>query len=135
VNQRDLDIIRYWLERAEECLRVVVDYADDVSDLFRVNRLYHACFYAVRAWMCATERDSATYAGVKTLVNRDLVNAGLLSLDAGKLYNNLEVTRLDADYADFAQVNPDDIRAWIPRVRAFIDRMKQIIEEDGGFSL
>jgi uncharacterized protein (UPF0332 family) len=135
MTQRDPTIVRYRLGRAEECLQIAVDYADKLGDLFRVNRLYYACFYAVMAWMHATGRKSSKHTGVKAFVNKDLVRTGRLSPEAGRLYNNLEVTRLDADYGDFAEVNADDIHDWIPQVREFIDRMKIIIQEDSEIAL
>ncbi len=108
----------------------------DAEDYLQsTNRLYYACFYAAVAWMEVVRKDASKHTGVRAVVNRDLVKTGRLSYENGDMYNRLFLRRQDADYTLFVAISRDDVQDWLPRVRAFIDRMKQIIEEDGGFSL
>jgi len=128
-------IVAQQLHLARECLEDADAAAARGSSRLVWNRAYYACFHAATAVFVARDRRFRKHRGLIKAVHEDLVAEGFLAAEQAVAFEGLYAQRLDADYADFAQVNPDDIRAWIPRVRAFIDRMKQIIEEDGGFSL
>ena len=129
------DIVRYRFERAEAAFNGARMFLDADDYLQSTNRLYYACFYGVIAWMQIVRKDASKHTGVRSVVNKDLVNTGRLKAEDGHLYNRLFTRRQDADYTDFAVISRADIEDWLPRVRAFIDQMKQIIEEDGDISL
>ncbi len=62
------------------------------------NRLYYACFYAVRALLVQHGHRPQTHSGVKTQFSNHFVRTGILEGALSSFYGKLMEARLDSDY-------------------------------------
>ena len=123
------DLIRYKLGRAEETLaeaRVMLQ----TSHLYgAANRIYYACFYAVTALLLTQNLSSSKHSGAIALFNRHFVKPGLISVDMGKFYSRMFDNRLESDYADWAEVEKQDIKEEFARAEEFVNAITVLINK------
>ena len=70
-----------------------------------INRLYYAAFYALSAALAKRGLSYGKHAAVRASMHRDFVKIGLLSAEAGMIYNRLFEWRQKADYEVLLKVD------------------------------
>ena len=123
------DLIRYKLARAEETLEEtgVMLQADHPHGA--ANRLYYACFYAVTALLLRRNLSSSRHSAVMALFNRHFVKPGLISMDMGKFYARIFDNRLESDYADWMELEKQDIQEELVRAQEFVNAIIALINK------
>ena len=121
-------LIRYRIQRAHETL-------DEALLLFTaghlntyVNRLYYASFYAVYALLLTKEISTSKHAHLRSLLHRDYVKNGLISVEMGRHFDLLFDSRQESDYADFVTFQKDEVEPWLDRTKSFVTHVEQLIE-------
>jgi uncharacterized protein (UPF0332 family) len=115
------DLIRYKLSRAQETLQEATIMLQTNHPYGATNRIYYSCFYAVTGLLLTRNLSSSKHSGVLALFNRHFVKPGLIPVDMGKFYSRIFDNRLDSDYADWAEVDEQDIQEELSRAEGFID--------------
>ncbi|KPL24783.1 MAG: hypothetical protein AMJ75_02750 [Phycisphaerae bacterium SM1_79] len=121
------ELIRYKLSRADETLEEARVMLKTGHPYGAANRIYYACFYAVTALLLTRNLSSSKHSGVLALFNRHFVKPGLVSVDMGKFYGRMFDNRLDSDYADWSEVDEQDIQEEFGRAGEFITAITAII--------
>lgn len=117
------------LEQARETLEAAHLVADAGHWRTGVNRLYHACFYAAEARLASpTLRENAQ--GVRMLFNKHFVKTDWFRADLADFYNTLFEQRMKSDYEAFAEIAPDEVRAWLPQAESFVEAVATQIDAD-----
>jgi uncharacterized protein (UPF0332 family) len=89
VTDWNKDLVLYRMERAHETLEDARILAGKGRWNACVNRLYYACFHAVSALLVRDGFSSSMHAGVRSLFNRQYVQAGEIPKDLARTYNDL----------------------------------------------
>ncbi|MGO9308815.1 MAG: HEPN domain-containing protein [Spirochaetia bacterium] len=99
------DLIRAYLEKAEQKLAVArrLLASGDFDD--SVSRAYYAAFHAVRALLLTAGQNPATHHGAVTLFNLFFIKTGKFERELGRFFTNLKDDRETADYELFANVD------------------------------
>lgn len=121
------DLIRYKISRAEETLdeaRVMLQTGHPYG---AANRIYYACFYAVTALLLTRDLSSNKHSGVIALFNRNFVKPGLISVDLGKFYSRMFDNRLESDYADWVELEKQDVQDELVNAEEFINTIIALI--------
>jgi len=124
-----LELIQYRLDRARETFEEALLMQREEHWNTCANRLYYACFYAVRALLTRNELSSSKHTGVKALFNQHFVKTGQVSRKNGKLYNQLFEDRQEGDYVDFVLFDRETVEPWIPQVEQFIESISLLAME------
>lgn len=122
------DLIAYRLQRARETWQEASELAANGHWHGVANRLYYACFYAATAWLVTQGLSAARHTGVRALVNRHLIQPGLLTREAGRLYNDLFELRQESDYEDFVTQTEEEVGPLVPEAAALISNLARLIE-------
>ena len=93
------------------------------------NRIYYACFYAVTAILLTQNLSSSKHSGVIALFNRHFVKPGLISVDMGKFYSRMFDNRIESDYADWVEVEKQDIKEELARAEEFVSAITVLINK------
>ena len=94
-----------------------------------VNRLYYACFHAVRALLTAKDvNDVKTHAGVWSMFNLHIVRPGLIPHDQAAFYSTLMDCRSEADYDDFQEFSREEVESFMEGTRVFLQQIKDLVE-------
>jgi uncharacterized protein (UPF0332 family) len=76
---------------------------------------YYAAFYAASAVMLRRGHRFVKHAGTRAAVHRYLVKPGLLSEEAGRLYDQLFEDRQEGDYRELISFEPEEVTAAIDK--------------------
>ena len=123
------DLIRYKLSRAEETLAEARVMLQTGHPYGAANRIYYACFYAVTALLLTRNLSSSKHSGVIALFNRHFVKPGLISTDMGKFYSRMFDSRLESDYADWIEVEEQDIKDELVHAEVFVNMINDLISK------
>jgi uncharacterized protein (UPF0332 family) len=124
------ELVAYRLLRAKEAFEDGEILAASGRWNSAANRLYYACFYIVSAYLANKDIEATTHSGLKSAFNKELVKAGKVDREDGKLYNKLFGIRQEADYEDFHSVEKEDIEPLIPKIKFLIEEIEQIISDE-----
>lgn len=128
-EQSRIGLVRYRMERASETMEEARILADNGYYNAAVNRLYYACFYATQALLLKHHIAATTHAGVKSMLGLHFVSKGIISVEHGKTFNTLFEKRHSSDYEAFAYCDKDLIDDLTPLAKAYISRMKELLED------
>jgi uncharacterized protein (UPF0332 family) len=91
------------------------------------NRIYYACFYAVVALLLTKNLSSGKHSGVIGLFNKNFVKSGEIPKEMGKFYSRMFDNRLESDYGELLEIEPDQIRQDLITAQQFIELISGII--------
>ena len=123
------EVIGYWLEKSGESLSSAEDEMRANRLSFSVNRIYYACFYVVSAFLLQQGLQFKKHSGVRASFHKYLVKPGLVSLEQGKLYEELFEARQRGDYIELVQFEGAQVAEWLVRAREFVDAVRFLIKD------
>ena len=91
------------------------------------NRLYYAAYYAASALLICAGHTDKSHEGTIGMIGQHYVRTGILANEDGALLARLQNMRHTGDYDDFLDWKKEDVEPYIPKVEAFIEKLKQII--------
>lgn len=126
------ELVRYRIERARESFTDAEYLVKEERWNAAANRMYYACFYVVSSYLAFKGLTAATHSGLKGTFNRELIKTGRIDRSDGILFNRLFSIRQKADYEDFADIEPDEIKPLLPKIKDLIRDIEELINEDHG---
>lgn len=93
------------------------------------NRLYYSVFHAVNALFISDGLEAGRHKSSHSLFSMHYVKTGVLPIDYGHLYNNLQKLREKSDYNCFFDVSKEDIEDGITIAADFIKAIEKLISE------
>lgn len=120
-------LVDYRIQRAVETLAEVPFLKQQGYYNTAINRLYYACYYAAVALLIKQGLNPSTHAGVKQMLGMHFVAPGLLSREAGRCFSLLFERRHSSDYDDFAFSSEEEIDELMPKAKAFIEAIGQLL--------
>lgn len=118
------------IERATRIMSEVPVYVNAQLWNTLANRLYYAAFHAVSAVLIKKEVPVRSHKGAILMFNRDYVKTGCVSKEDGILFSQLESLRELGDYNCYIETTEEQITPFIEKTRNFVQKMKQIAEQD-----
>ena len=92
------DEIRIHMEHAREDLEIAATLIDARHHRVAVARCYYAAFYAISALLLTKGVVRSKHGAVRAAVHQYLVRPGILTPAQGRLFDQLQYDRQDADY-------------------------------------
>jgi uncharacterized protein len=123
-----MEVISYWLEKADESIAAGEDEMRANRLSFSVNRIYYACFYVVSAFLLQQGLHSKKHSGVRASFHKHLVKSGLVSLEHGKLYEELFEARQRGDYIELVRFERAQVEEWLSRACEFVRAVSSLIK-------
>lgn len=93
------------------------------------NRLYYAVFHAVNALLIHDGHSAATHNGSQAMFNLHYIKTGILSLEDGQLYKQLQTMREESDYNCAYVVEPCELEERIEPARNLINKIEKIVKQ------
>ncbi len=93
-----------------------------------VNRMYYACFHAVRAILHSMGvTEAKKHSGVRHMFNQHVILTGKLPKEWSQFYSVIFECRSDADYDDEQTYDEQTVLEFLPKVKEFIHLIENII--------
>jgi uncharacterized protein (UPF0332 family) len=122
-------VAEYWLAKSEAALASAAsEHAAGRFD-FALNRAYYAAFYAASAALIQRGKRFVKHSGLRGAVHRELVHAGLIDAEVGRVFDRLFEARQRADYLDLVDVEGPEAAAAIEAARGFVAAMRRLAEQ------
>lgn len=119
-------VIQYRFERAQRAL-------NDASMLYKkdsfegaMNRIYYAMFYAINALALAYGFTTSKHTSLLGWFNKTIIHPGILSENEGILLRKSFEWRLQGDYADFVELDAEEVYEMLERSTQFIETIRQL---------
>ena len=122
-------IIVYRLEKADVALVEAKDCVSLNHWNLAANRLYYAVYYVSSALLISAGHAAKTHEGTIGMIGQHYIRTGILSYEDGALLARLQNMRHTGDYDDFLDWMQEDVLPYIPKVEAYIKKIKKIICE------
>lgn len=123
-------VIKYWLEKADEAIESAHDDFNAKRFSFAVSRAYYACFYALTAVLLKKDEKFSKHSGVRSALHRSLVKTGRISPALGELYDLLFENRHRADYQELVKFEQEQVKKYLTNAIVFIDKMKELLKQE-----
>lgn len=121
-------LISYRMERSGESIRAAEIMLENEMLIISMNRVYYSMFYAVQALLVLHNVSFSKHGQVKGYFNRELIKAGIFSVEMGKLYNKVFEYRQKFDYVDFASPDREMVFEYIEKAKEFHSTIKNYIQ-------
>jgi uncharacterized protein (UPF0332 family) len=103
VNEQAISLWERALKSLESAENLLAGDPDGSS-----SRAYYSAFYAVSAFFAIQGKSFSKHSAVESAVHRDLVKAGVWSVELGEYYSYLRGTRARGDYGGIEHVSRKD---------------------------
>lgn len=123
-DEARLEIIDYWLKKADEALESARSESLAGRLGFAVNRAYYACFYAASAVLLQMGKKFVKHSGLRAAIHQDLVKTGRLDIRLGKIFDRIFENRQSADYVELWQFEADQVETIIKDASEFVQEMR-----------
>ena len=91
------------------------------------NRLYYAVFHAVSALLINDGLQVNTHKGSHATFSQHYIKKGVLPIEYGRLYNQLQTMLEEIDYNCVYDIEPEELKSRIEPARKMIDDIEQLI--------
>lgn len=127
IEEKRSEVVRYWLEKAEESLSSARREFEAGSLSFTMNRLYYCAFYAVSALLMAQKRSFKKHSGVRAAFHQHFIKTGILEKKWGRLYDRLFGDRQEGDYMAFISFENDYVETQLNQCAGFLEQINPLI--------
>ena len=124
----ELEIIGYWIEKAEQDLASAQDNHAAGRLQNAVRDAYFACFHAFSSVLLKEEKSFRKHKEVRSALYRDYIRTKRISVEWGKHYDWLFDNRQKADYRPLVQFDSEQVSEIIERSESFVNEMKRLVE-------
>ena len=92
------------------------------------NRLYYAVFHAISALLIHDGHAVNTHNGSHAVFNLHYIKPGILPIEYGRLYNQLQTMREESDYNCVYEVEPEELKERIEPARQLIEKIGELVK-------
>jgi len=87
-------------------------------------------FYAASALLISKGLNPKTHSGIKSLLNKEFFLTGIIDNQFADSYSLLMAKRHEADYENFAFINPEHIPEYIKKTSLFIKQIEALLDKN-----
>jgi uncharacterized protein (UPF0332 family) len=126
-DEKRSEVVRYWLEKAEESMASARREFEAGSLAFAMNRLYYSAFYAVSSLLMARHLSFKKHSGVRAAFHQRFIKTGTLERKWGRLYDQLFEDRQEGDYVVFISFDLDYVKTQLNQCAQFLEHVRPLI--------
>lgn len=126
-EEKRSEVVRYWLEKADESMASARREFEAGSLAFAMNRLYYSAFYAVSALLMARHLSFKKHSGVRAAFHKHFIKTGILERKWGRLYDQLFEDRQEGDYVVFISFDLDYVETQLNQCAQFLEHVRPLI--------
>lgn len=119
-------ICSHRLENAFQTLEDAKFLFENKRLISTMNRIYYSMFYAVNALALAFDFKTSKHSSLISWFNKTIVHPGILPLEIGEIYKNAFDLRHKGDYADFVQLDREDVLNLLEQTQPFIETIQRL---------
>ena len=124
-----VELAKYRIEKAKECLADAVDAFEESRLANSINRSYYAMFHATRALLALESFDSKKHSSILGYFNQYYIANKKVDACYYQMIANAFRVRNKTDYDDFYVVSQEETQQQLDNAQAFIEFMDNFIAD------
>lgn len=124
-----LELSKYRMEKAKECLGDAQDAFEESRLANSINRSYYAMFHATRALLAIDSFDSKKHSSIIGYFNQYYIANSKIDSSYYQMIANAFRVRNKTDYDDFYLASKDEAQKQLENAQAFIGFIASYIDE------
>ena len=93
-----------------------------------INRLYYACFHAVKALLLTKDIIPKTHSGTVNMLHKHFVQNAAFDITHASFYSRIMQERMDDDYSDFLLTDKDLVLSFIQPAKELLTYIENLID-------
>jgi uncharacterized protein (UPF0332 family) len=122
------NLVSYRLSKAKDTLDEVELLINNQLWNTAINRLYYACYYAVKALLIDKGIKAETHNGVRQMLGLQFIKTGIIDKELGKFYSDIFDMRQSGDYEDFIDFNEEDVIDLRIPAKNLIEKIEELLK-------
>jgi uncharacterized protein (UPF0332 family) len=124
-----VDLSKYRLEQAEQCIKSAQLLADANDYKGAANRSYYCIFHCMRAVLAMEHIDFAKHSGVSAYFRKAYIKTGIFDDEYSDIIREAFDYRSDSDYDDFYVISKEEVAEQIANAKKFYDGVNKYLQE------
>lgn len=129
MDKETKSLIKGYLEKAGEKLKVASSLLEDGAYDDAVSRAYYAAFHAATAVLLTEGLAAETHRGLLNMFGLHFVKTGKIEKKYGKYLANLKDDRESGDYEAFSAIDKETAETAVSEATDFLGAMKRFLEQ------
>lgn len=125
-TQKD-DLIKYWMEKADESLQSARSEYQKERLSFAMNRIYYSAFYALTALFKSKDKVFRKHKGLRSALHRELIRQGTLDKSWGKFFDEVFESRQRGDYIPMVRFENEQVEYLLEQANIFLAEIKNLL--------
>jgi uncharacterized protein (UPF0332 family) len=121
------NLVFYRLSKAKDTLSEVDLLINNQLWNTAINRLYYACYYAVKALLIDKGIKAETHNGVRQMFGLHFIKTGIIDKELGKFYSDIFDMRQSGDYEDFIDFKEEDVLDFRIPAKSLIEKIEKLL--------
>ena len=126
-SQEEIDLAKYRLEKARDCINAAKVLLDDEFYADSANRSYYAIFHAINALFALRGIGFKKHSGVLANFNSDYIKTGFIEVEYAKIAKEAFSIRTHSDYSDFYVVVKEEVVEQYDNAVRFLERIETYV--------
>lgn len=127
LDESRIDLAKYRLDKAKECLRVAEYLIEPKEYLSVLNRAYYAIFHAVRAVLAIEGVDRKKHSGVISYFQQNYVKTGIFDKEFSSIVQESFEVRQESDYEDFYIISKEEAVSQYENAKRFVAEIEKYV--------
>jgi len=129
-NQDEIDLAKYRIEKARDCINASKVLLDDEFYADSANRSYYAIFHAINALFALRGIGFKKHSGVLANFNSDYIKTGLIEVEYAKIAKEAFSVRTHSDYSDFYVISKEEVVEQYDNAVKFLNRIEEYVKSN-----
>lgn len=129
MDERNKDLCRYRLEKAQKCLisaKILVQAEDYCS---AANRSYYSIFHCIRSLLALEGVDFSKHSGVMAYFQKNYVKSGIFEKEYSKILTEAFEVRSESDYDDYYIISKEEVEKQIQNAQFFFNGIMKYVDD------
>ena len=124
-----VELSKYRMEQAKQCLRSAKLLADSGDFRGSANRSYYAIFQAMRSVLALEQKDFSKHSGVSAYFRKAYIKTNIFDPELSDIISEAFEVRNDSDYDDFYVISVGEVQDQISNAEKFITDIGVVLEQ------
>lgn len=124
-----VELSKYRMEQANQCLRSAKLLADSGDFRGSANRSYYAIFQAMRSVLALEQKDFSKHSGVSAYFRKAYIKTNIFDPELSDIISEAFEVRNDSDYDDFYVISVGEVQDQISNAEKFITDIGVFLEQ------
>ena len=129
MDNKDLTLANYRLDRAKDDLDSAIQGLNEQKLRLANNRAYYSIFHSMRAVLALEQKDFKKHSAIIAYFNQHYIKTSLFPTNLYKIISTAEEVREASDYNDFYIASFDKTKEQVESAKLILDLVEQYIKQ------